>query len=233
MIHAVLFDLDSTLLDVDVGNSFMEQYTRFLAEQLVPQDVERGLAVLAGAMYSLLASEAHAETNQGWLRQRLGDERKMPLPEIQGSFKRIVGKIAAGMGSRRDAATEAHLLIRQVHERGLKVVMATMPIYPRDLITERLRWAGVRPWISHVACLEANRRSKLHRSYFVETSSAVGALPEQCLLVGWDVDQELPALDAGMAVHLLEAPRGKPLITDRLRFGALSDFWSVWADAFG
>lgn len=233
MIRAVLFDLDRMLLDVDIGSSFMDKYTRSLAEKIVPHDVERGLAVLASATYGLLAPEVHAQANASWLLQRLSDDLNLPPPAIQRALQRTVAEINSGMKSRPEAVTAAHLLMRQLHERGLKLAVATTPIYPRSLITERLRSVGVQPWVDHVACLEANRSAKPHRSYFVEMASALGAVPEECLIVGEDTDQDLPALGLGMAVHFVGPPRGRPWIGDRLRFGAASDLPSIWADALG
>ncbi len=231
MIRAVLFDLDGTLLDIDV-DSFIETYTRSLAAKLVPEDQERGLAVLAGSTYAMLAPEVNEDSNQVCLLRKLSDALDRSPAELWRSIHQLSKEILPGLKEMAKPITGAAQVVREIHERGLKVVVATMPIYPRDVMLERLRWAGVRTdWVDHVACLEANRSAKPHRSYFLEMADAVGAAAEECLMVGDDEDQDMPALDAGMAVHLVQPPRGRPEPTGRLRFGDISQLGAVWADA--
>ncbi len=231
MIRAVLFDLDGTLLDIDVDN-FIETYTRSVAERLVPEDKERGLAVLAGSTYAMLAPEVNEDSNQVCLLRKLSDALDRPPAELWRSIHRVSKEILPGLKEMAKPIAGAAKVVQAVHERGLKVVVATMPIYPRDVMLERLRWAGVRTdWVDHVACLEDNRSAKPHRSYFLEMADAVGAAAEECLMVGDDEDQDMPALAAGMSVHLVLPPRGRPEPTERLRFGSIADLQSIWADA--
>ncbi len=231
MIRAVLFDLDGTLLDIDVDN-FIETYTRSLAAKLVPEDQERGLAVLAGSTYAMLAPEVNEDSNQVCLLRKLSDALDRSPADLWRSIHQLSKEILPGLREMAKPITGAAQVVREIHERGLKVVVATMPIYPRDVMLERLRWAGVRTdWVDHVACLEANRSAKPHRSYFLEMADAVGASAEECLMVGDDEDQDMPALDAGMAVHLVQPPRGRPEPTARLRFGDIGQLGAIWADA--
>ena len=231
MIRTVLFDLDGTLLDIDVDN-FIETYTRSVAERLMPDDKERGLAVLAGSTYAMLAPEVNEDSNQACLLRKLSDTLDRSPADLWRAIHHASKEILPGLRAMAKPIAGAADVVRAMHERGLKVVVATMPIYPRDVMLERLRWAGVQSdWIDHVACLEANRSAKPHRSYFLEMADAVGAQAEECLMVGDDEDQDMPALSAGMAVHLLAPPRGKPEPTERLRFGRITDLQAIWADA--
>lgn len=231
MIRAVLFDLDGTLLDIDVDH-FIETYTRSLAAKLVPEDKERGLAVLAGSTYAMIAPEANEDSNQACLLRKLSDALGRSPAELWRTIHSLSKEILPGLRTMAHPIAGAADVVRQVHDRGIKVVVATMPIYPRDVMLERLRWAGVRhEWVDHVACLEANRSAKPHRTYFLEMADAVGAEAGECLMVGDDEDQDMPALGAGMAVHLVQPPRGKPQPTERLRFGAITQLTEIWADA--
>jgi len=231
MIRAVLFDLDGTLLDIDV-DQFIERYTRSVARQLLPEDADRGFAVLAGSTYAMLAPEANDDTNQACLLRQLSDNLGKSPAEIWRSILSLTKDLLPAFKVMAKPIAGAADVVREVHERGLKVVVATMPIYPRHVMMERLDWAGVRTeWIDHVACLEANRSTKPHKSYFLEMADAVATPPEECLMVGDDEDQDMPALAAGMSVHMLTAPRKAPEGQERLRVGRVQDLTSIWADA--
>ncbi|NLA05681.1 MAG: HAD family hydrolase [Firmicutes bacterium] len=71
------------------------------------------------------------------------------------------------------------------------MVIATNPIFPREVIYERLRWAGVeRMPFDLVTSYENSRYTKPNPLYFKAILDTIDAAPEHALMVGdehWDM----------------------------------------------
>jgi FMN phosphatase YigB (HAD superfamily) len=68
----------------------------------------------------------------------------------------------------------------------------------------RLSWAGVdENAFSLITAYENSRRSKPFAEYYLEILSKIGMAAEDCLMVGNDVSEDMPARMTGMNVFLL------------------------------
>jgi FMN phosphatase YigB (HAD superfamily) len=68
----------------------------------------------------------------------------------------------------------------------------------------RLRWAGVDPAAAEfITSYETSRYCKPDPGYYREVAERLGAAPEECLMVGNDVGEDMPAEEVGMKVFLL------------------------------
>ena len=87
---------------------------------------------------------------------------------------------------------------------GLRLILATNPIFPQTAIESRIRWAGLEPsdfvWIT---TYENSRYCKPNPEYYNEILSKLNLQPEECLMVGNDVTEDMVARKVGMNVFLL------------------------------
>ena len=81
-------------------------------------------------------------------------------------------------------------------DRGLRIVVATNPLFPRPAIDERIRWAGFDPGdgtFDLVTSADDMHATKASPAYYREILERVGATPGESLMVGddwgWDVVQ--------------------------------------------
>lgn len=82
---------------------------------------------------------------------------------------------------------------------GLRVAVATNPIFPKAAVEHRIAWAGLDDLdLSIVTSYETMRACKPLPEYFTQTAEMVGADPTECLLVGDDRFLDMPAADTGM-----------------------------------
>ncbi len=94
------------------------------------------------------------------------------------------------------------------------MTLATNPVWPEAFVRMRLGWAGVDPsefsgGITHAGSMHSCKPSL---AYFREVLSTRGLEGTDCLLIGDDHRKDLPALEAGVAVFILEPPgRRSPL----------------------
>jgi HAD superfamily hydrolase (TIGR01549 family) len=82
---------------------------------------------------------------------------------------------------------------------GLKVAIATNPIFPQSAQRTRLAWAGLDDLdLPVVTSYEHLHACKPDPAYFMETAELIGADPPECVMVGDDRSLDLAAADVGM-----------------------------------
>lgn len=213
MIKAVLFDLDGTLLDIDL-NRFLSEYFAVLGPTISELTGKR-LSPSAALQAVLASTEAmnapHApRSNQAIFEERFEQLTGVDLAEAsaQRVLERFYRVNFPGLRHTSGPKPCAAQAVRAVRDRGLKTALATNPIFPLDAIRERARWAGLElDWFDHVTSYETSTACKPRSEYFSETALRLGVDPVQCLMVGDDPALDLPARDVGMHVVLVGSPR--------------------------
>lgn len=95
--------------------------------------------------------------------------------------------------------------MRAIKEMGLRVALATNPIFPAVATESRIRWAGLEPEDFELyTTYESIGYCKPNPAYYREVAAKLGVDPEQCLMVGNDVEEDMEAAEqTGMRVFLL------------------------------
>jgi HAD superfamily hydrolase (TIGR01549 family) len=95
-------------------------------------------------------------------------------------------------------------VIAELRARGIRVVLATNPLFPAIATYSRIRWAGLNPEdFEIITTYENSCRSKPNQDYFRQILAKLDVSAENCLMVGNDVDDDMPASEIGMDVFLL------------------------------
>ena len=202
MLSGVLFDLDGTLLDIDLDSFFREYFAALgpVLAEAIGGDARGGLdAVLEGTQAMSLPhpTATNREVFNARFHELTGsdldlDEYARPLERF---YSDVFPSLRGSMGP-HDGAREA---IQTALGLGLKVAVATNPIFPRSAIEERMRWAGVADLAVHVVTTYENMHSaKPSPAYFVETARMLGVAPAEALMVGDDRMLDMTAADVGM-----------------------------------
>ena len=94
---------------------------------------------------------------------------------------------------------KAKQMIDWVKEQNIRVILATNPIFPKVATKNRAIWAGVSiDNFEHVTTYEDCSYCKPNPKYYEEILKRQGLLPEECLMVGNDVTEDLVAETLGM-----------------------------------
>ena len=89
-------------------------------------------------------------------------------------------------------------------EKGIRVVLATNPLFPSVATENRIRWAGLRPEdFAYFTTYENSRYCKPNLDYYREILEKLSLKPEECLMVGNDVGEDMVAEQMGMKTFLL------------------------------
>lgn len=204
MIKSVLFDLDGTLLPLN-QDEFAKEYLRQLAGYMAPYiDPQRLVEHLWASTNVMVANCDKNKTNQEVFMNdflaRIGIPKKNILPEINAFYERHFNKIRS-VARPNKAAREAVLAAK---EQDCDVVVATNPLFPASAIKQRLEWAGVGD-ISFklITSYENCCFCKPHREYYLDIADKIGREPEECLMIGNDVEEDLAAATIGMKTYLV------------------------------
>ena len=203
-IQAVLFDLDGTLLPMD-QEDFTKRYFGALAMKLAPHGYDPKVVVAnvwAGTK-AMVKNDGSCTNEQAFWRcfaQVYGDRVYDDLPVFEDFYKNefIVAKQACGMNPLAKQAVDC------IRAKGLRVALATNPLFPAIATENRIRWAGLQPqdfelYTTYENCCYC----KPNPQYYRETIGKMGLQPQDCLMVGNDVQEDMVAATIGMQVFLL------------------------------
>lgn len=210
--QGILFDLDGTLLDLDVA-SFIERYFRALSRTMEP--LTDGHQALAHAMHALdVATHAMLLPHPGRTNQEVFTEEFRALTGIDIEehaevFDRFYAEEFPKLGDGYGPAAGARDAVETALDLGLKVAVATNPIFPRMAVEHRIAWAGLDDLHVHaVTTYETMHACKPLPAYFEETAELIGARANRCLMVGDDRELDLPAAAVGMRTYYVGPDSG-------------------------
>ena len=204
MIDTVLFDLAGTLLPM-VQEEFVKAYMSLLANKMANYgyDPKKLVKSLWAGTEAMVRNDGHA-TNEAvfWetFCQLMGPDVKKDLPLFEEFY-------AVDFGGARTAcgfAPEAAEVIEMLKERGATIVLATNPLFPAVATRQRVRWAGLDPEdFAFITTYENSNHCKPNPDYYRDLLNTVGKAPEQCVMVGNDVGEDMVAGKLGMKTFLL------------------------------
>lgn len=207
MIRAILFDLDGTLVHYDF-DTFVKEYLVALGAKLANMvEPERLVRQVMKSTDSMVRNLDPRKTNREVFAEdffpAIGIPEDVLMPVFDDFYRSDFPQIKDRLGIRAHPA--ARRMIERLISRGLEVVIATNPVFPLIAIEERMRWGGLEglPY-RLVTSYETMHFCKPNREYYEEVLSLIGRKPEECFMVGNDVEEDLVAGTLGMKTYLVE-----------------------------
>lgn len=203
-IKAVLFDLDGTLLPMD-QDLFIKAYLGGLVSVLAPRGYDPKM--IAGALMkstdAMIANDG-SKTNEEvfWdsFSAILGDSVRGEEDNLRAFYEGDFQKIKGVCGYN----PEAKALVETLKAKGVKIILATNPLFPAIATESRIRWAGLSPEdFALYTTYESSRYCKPNTKYYEAILSQLGLSAEECVMVGNDTGDDMVAKELGMGVFLL------------------------------
>lgn len=204
-IKAILFDLDGTLLRMDM-DEFVRLYFGSLTKKFEPYGYETealAKSIWAGinAMRSNDGKKLNSQVFWDVFYGIYGEEKvKGDLWVFDEYYDKDFEITKGGCGCNPKAAE----IVRYIKSQGLKVVLATNPIFPQAATRKRMSWAGLCPedfeLFTHY---ENSTYAKPNLDYYREILNKLELEPQECVMVGNDVSEDMVAETLGMKVFLL------------------------------
>ena len=203
-IKAILFDLDGTLLPMDL-DVFVKDYFGRLAKHLAPHgfEPEKLIKTIWQGTGAMVANDGSA-TNESRFWQTFakvyGDEVLGKESEFERFYieKFDLARASCGFDEGAPRAVAA------LKERGYRLILATNPIFPSIATYKRVAWAGLdTDDFELITTYENSSFCKPNPGYYREILEKTGLSPEECLMVGNDVGEDMIASELGMKVFLI------------------------------
>ena len=203
-ITTVLFDLDGTLLPMD-PNVFIKAYFGGLARRLAPHGYEP--QKLIDSIWSGTAAMIKNNgdtTNEELFWQGFEAAYGKPARQDEELFAAFYREDFDTVQSSCGYTPAAREIVDTVKACGLRTALATNPIFPAMATERRIAWAGLSPSdFELVTTYENSRHCKPNLEYYRDIMQVLGVCPEECLMVGNDVGEDMIAQTLGCRVFLL------------------------------
>ena len=198
MINTVFFDLDGTLLPMD-NDVFTRGYFKGLIAKLAPLGYDpTALAdqVWRGTAAMVKNDGTRPNMDRFWetfavLNPTVFKPEHMDITDSYYTTEFRAVKSYTGENPL------AKPLIDTLKAEGFTVVLATNPLFPKVGIETRLGWIGLTcDDFSLVTTYENMHYCKPNPQYYAEILGMIGKKPEECLMVGNNIDEDCAAANA-------------------------------------
>ncbi len=226
MPKALLFDLDGTLIENSM-ETFLPPYFSALTKKLSGiVEPERLIEQLQASTRLMVENNDPARTNAQVFAEdffpKIGVPRETLMPLLQDFYAHEYCDLRVFTKPVQVAPDVLSRAVALHHP----VVIATAPLFPLDALKQRLLWADLAnvPY-AFITDYETMHASKPNLSYYREIADRLKVKPEDCVMVGNDVQMDiLPARLAGMKTFWITDAGGMPTDVPSDWRGTLSDF---------
>lgn len=229
MIDTILFDLDGTLLNFDEDN-FIKIYFGLLRDTFVKQGFDGSKAIKA----VLEATKAVVQNDGKTFNRQLFWETFAKLLTLDSSTIKAMEATCDAFYSNEFNLVKQVLehsdiparLVTSLIGRGYTLVLATNPLFPEVAVKSRLNWVGLTPENFLLVTNYSNSHfCKPNLNYYREILQKINKNPEQCLMIGNNVTEDMCAGQLGMELFLVtDCLENKEQIDiSKFRHGSLAD----------
>lgn len=200
----VLFDLDGTLLPIN-QDRFVNKYMNELSEkmELFGYEKKRTIeAVWTGTKAMILNDGKKTNAERFWdaFASVLGEEVRGTEEMLEIFYKNEFNRVKSVM----EPAPYSKDAVNLLKNKNYKLILATNPIFPRVAVESRLNWIGIDINIfDHVTSYEYCTYCKPNLGYYREILQKIGKQPEECIMVGNNVKEDMCAMTLGMSGFLV------------------------------
>ncbi len=203
-ITTILLDLDGTLLPMD-QNEFTNKYFKLLCKKMLnygydPKELTEAIWKGTYAMIKNNSSESNEiifwNCFAGIFGERVMNDKKY----FDEFYRNEFNNLRSSCGYNPEAAK----IVRKFKSMGLKVILATNPIFPAEATESRIKWTGLEPDdFEFYTTYENISGCKPNLRYYRNIMDRFALSPRECIMVGNDVTEDMAAKELGMNVFLV------------------------------
>ena len=200
-----LFDLDGTLLPMDM-RKFTELYLKALCNRFVPEigiDAETLVKAVwngASAMAKNDGMRLNSEIFWKTMNSVSGRDMRVFSDAFDDFYRNEFIEAKKGTGF----TPYAKKTIEFLKSRGARLIVATNPIFPKAATYRRIEWAGLNPNdFEYITVYDNCSACKPNLNYYADICSFCGIKPEESLMTGNDVDEDMCASRLGFNTFLI------------------------------
>lgn len=224
-----LFDLDGTLLPMDL-KKFIELYLQAFCRRFAHK-VQVEPKQLVQAIWDGAAAMAHNDgacLNRELFWKAMSDSCRKDMRIYEDEFDDFYRREFVAARTATWVNPYVAAAVRLLKERGCVLIVATNPIFPKAATYTRLQWAGIDPDdFRYITVYDNCSASKPNLNYYHDICSFCGIVPEESVMVGNDVDEDMCAakldFDTYLVTDCLINRHGRDIA--KYRHGSFEDFY--------
>lgn len=204
MIKTVLFDLDGTLLPMDI-DEFVQKYFKALTVKFANLGYDQEL-ILKGVFAGIKAMYKNDGTNTNeivfWQSFELAAniERSECESQMLDFYQNEFVEIGKALVQNEKMIKAVKLLVK----KGYRLLLTTNPLFPASAVDQRINWAGIDPAIFALkTSYETCHYTKPNLKYYQEIIAQENLNLDECLMVGNDVIEDGVIETLGIPLYLV------------------------------
>ena len=204
MIKAVFFDLDGTLLPMDL-DVFTKEYLSTLCRRMTrygyePKELANTIWQGTRLMYKNDGKRTNEEVFWDYFRQVYGERATEDKDRFEEYYRTDFPKVRNVCGFNESAGR----VVKEIANMGFVTVLATNPIFPSVATEIRAGWTGVDiKDFRYYTTYENSHYTKPNLNYYSEILERLNLSAEEVVMIGNDTLDDMIAERLGMKVFLV------------------------------
>ncbi|MCC5910714.1 MAG: HAD family hydrolase [Clostridiaceae bacterium] len=201
----ILFDLDGTLLPLDMDD-FLRRYFQGLSTKLKDYFEPKELTKLIWESTEYMVKNIDEnKTNEEAFFENFYSKTKHTSATLYNLFDDFYTNDFIKV---KEATKQEEYIVKSIallKKKGYELVVATNPLFPKKAILHRIEWAGLdKEDFKFITSFEEMHFCKPTIEFYKEILAKVGRKPEECMMVGNDVEEDMVAGQLGLKTYLIE-----------------------------
>lgn len=203
MINTILFDLDGTMLPLNL-DKFIQIYFAEMGKKFHDLIDAKTLARYIMTATEVMVNDTDYRTNETVFMEKFGQLIQADLSVYQKRFNEFYDREFFEVKASIVDSPSMRESVSLLKDKGYDLIITTNPLFPEKAIHHRIRWAGFEPEdFIYITSYEKNHYCKPQLQFYQEVLEETGKAPQQCLMVGNDVQEDLIAAKIGIKTYLI------------------------------
>lgn len=204
MIKNVLLDLDGTLLNMN-EKVFVKEYFSALGKKVATLGYDKDIFIenVWKGMSAMVANDGkrlNEEVFWATFSKAYGESVLKDKAALDSFYENDFDSVK----EYANVSDVSRNVVKDLKSQGYKLVIASNPVFPLVAQKKRLIWAGVDPDdFTYITAYENSSFSKPNVMYYKEIMSKLDISPNESIMVGNDVNEDMVAKESGLNVYLV------------------------------
>lgn len=201
----ILFDLDGTLLPLDMDEFILKYFKKLcnkFADIFEPGMLQEAIWSSTSYMISNIEKE---KTNMDCFFEDFQKKVDRSLDELFPIFDEFYQKDFVDLEHIVNPNPIVKEIIQMLKDKGYNLVIATNPLFPKEAIYHRIQWAGLEASdFGLITTYENMHFCKPNIQYYEEILEKTNRTSDKVMMVGNDVQEDMVSSLIGIKTFLVE-----------------------------